>query len=95
MRRRRAVAAIVTVALAGTANAQAMGRVPAWGAAQMRADGADADRIAAAGPATIRQIAHLSAGGRGLCVRLSNVAGDAPLRIGAAAPAHGIPAAPR
>ncbi len=58
--------------------------VPGWGAAQMAVSGADADRLAAMGSVTIRQIVQLSAGGRALRVRLSNVAGDQPLTIGAA-----------
>jgi lysophospholipase L1-like esterase/peptidoglycan/xylan/chitin deacetylase (PgdA/CDA1 family) len=79
--------AALALALAGTATgalAQAGRWLPAWGSAQMLAGGKDADAIAAAGPATIRQVVHLSAGGRTLRVRLSNVAGDQPLRIGAA-----------
>ncbi|WP_238940785.1 GDSL-type esterase/lipase family protein [Sphingomonas beigongshangi] len=58
--------------------------VPVWASAQMRMTGADADRVAAAGPATIRQIVHLSAGGTRVRVRLSNVAGDRALVVGAA-----------
>ena len=86
MRKRigRAALAVALAALATDAMAEEGRWIPAWGAAQMRADGKDADAIAATGAATIRQIVHLSAGGTGLRVRLSNVAGDRPLRIGAA-----------
>ncbi|WP_419810049.1 GDSL-type esterase/lipase family protein [Sphingomonas sp.] len=83
---------LVAVALAGTATgaiARAAQWVPAWGAAQMRSEGADADRLASAGPSTIRQIVHLAAGGRILRVRLSNVASDTPLHIGAVSLARG------
>jgi len=58
--------------------------IPAWGSSQMRIDGPNADKLAKAGPATIRQIVHLTAGGRTLRLRLSNVAGTTPLKIGAA-----------
>jgi lysophospholipase L1-like esterase len=69
--------------------------VPAWGSAQMLATAADAERIAALGPVTIRQIVHLSAGGTTVRVRLSNVMGDTPLRIGAARLARGVPGQPQ
>jgi lysophospholipase L1-like esterase len=69
--------------------------VPAWGSAQMLATAADAGRIAALGPVTIRQTVHLSAGGTTVRVRLSNVMGDAPLRIGAARLARGVPGQPQ
>ncbi|WP_245640747.1 SGNH/GDSL hydrolase family protein [Sphingomonas taxi] len=69
--------------------------VPAWGSAQMLATAADAERIAAIGPVTIRQIVHLSAGGTMVRVRLSNVMGDTPLRIGAAWLARGVPGQPQ
>jgi lysophospholipase L1-like esterase/peptidoglycan/xylan/chitin deacetylase (PgdA/CDA1 family) len=75
---------MLALALAGTAGgglAQDARWVPAWGSAQLLAGGADAEAIAKAGPATIRQIVHLSAGGRDVRVRLSNLAGDEPLRI--------------
>lgn len=69
--------------------------VPAWGSAQILVADADADKIGAVGPATIRQIVHLSAAGTRVRVRLSNVAGDRPLAIGAASVAatagHGRP----
>lgn len=58
--------------------------VSAWGSAQMLATGTDADRIGSSGPATIRQVVHLTAAGTGVRVRLSNLAGDRPLVIGAA-----------
>ena len=57
---------------------------PAWGSSQVRIEGANADRVAKAGPVTIRQIVHLTASGRVLRLRLSNVAGTTPLHIGAA-----------
>ena len=85
--------ALVTVltGLATGATAQEARWTDAWGAAQMRVDGPDDDRITATGPATVRQVVHLSAGGRRIRVRLSNVAGDAPLTIGAASVAYGVP----
>ena len=57
---------------------------PAWGSSQVRVEGANADRVAKAGPVTIRQIVRLTASGRVLRLRLSNVAGTTPLHIGAA-----------
>ncbi|MEI5687583.1 SGNH/GDSL hydrolase family protein [Sphingomonas kyungheensis] len=88
-------AALLLAALAGGTALSAqtpMARwVPAWGSAQMVATAADAERIAAIGPVTIRQVVHLSAGGTRVRVRLSNVAGDAALRIDAAALARGAP----
>lgn len=69
--------------------------VPAWGSAQMLATAADAERIAALGPVTIRQMIHLSGGGTMVRVRLSNVMGDQPLRIGGARLARGIPGQPQ
>ncbi len=57
---------------------------PAWGSAQMRVDGANADKLAKTGPATIRQFVHLTATGKVLRLRLSNLTGTTPLHIGAA-----------
>lgn len=57
---------------------------PAWGASQMRVDGANADKLAKAGPATIRQFVRLTATGKTVRLRVSNLAGTTPLRIGAA-----------
>ena len=91
---KQAVAGVLTLALAGASGgaiAQAGRWTAAWGSAQMRADGPDADRISATGPATVRQIMHLTAGGDSVRVRLSNVAGDAPLTIGSASLARGVP----
>ena len=69
--------------------------VPAWGSAQMLATAADAERIAALGPVTIRQTVHLSAGGTMVRVRLSNVMGDQPLHVGALRLGRGIPGQPQ
>lgn len=79
-----ALLAMAIPILGGHASAQYPRWTPAWGSAQMLADGKDADAIDAAGPVTIRQIVRLTAGGRALRVRLSNVAGDRPMSIGAA-----------
>lgn len=90
---RTAIAGALAIAAAGAsggANAQDKHWISAWGSAQMRADGGDADKISKLGPATIRQIVHLSAAGTSVRVRLSNVAGDTPLRIAGAAIAHGV-----
>ncbi|MCQ6497957.1 hypothetical protein NPN26_24270, partial [Vibrio parahaemolyticus] len=52
----------------------------------------EADKLAALGPVTVRQIVHLSGGGTMVRVRLSNSPGTAPLRIDAAALGKGAPA---
>ncbi len=59
----------------------------------MRIDGPNADKLAKAGPATIRQIVHLTASGKTLRLRLSNIAGATPLKIGAATIGLATPAA--
>ena len=95
LRRRTAMAAGGTLLLAGMAAtgwAQSPRWVPAWGSAQMVAAQAEADKLAALGPVTVRQIVHLSGGGTTVRLRLSNVAGTAPLMIGAAALGKGAPA---
>ena len=68
-------AAVLAVALPGGATAHDARWTPAWGSSQMRIDGPNADKLAKAGPATIRQTVHLTAGGRVLRLRLSNIAG--------------------
>jgi lysophospholipase L1-like esterase len=85
--------ALLATLLATSAAAQTW--VPIWGSAQLRADGKDADAIAAAGPATVRAVVHLLGGGARLRVRLSNVAGDQPLTIGAATLGRGAPGGDR
>ncbi|GAA3270588.1 hypothetical protein GCM10020258_44570 [Sphingomonas yabuuchiae] len=79
-------AGLFAIATAMTAAAPMPGArwTPAWGSSQMRIDGANADKLAKIGPATIRQIVHLTAGGKTLRLRLSNIAGTTPLKIGAA-----------
>ncbi len=79
-------AGLIAIATAMTAAAPMQGArwTPAWGSSQMRIDGPNADKLAKAGPATIRQIVHLTASGKTLRLRLSNVAGTTPLKIGAA-----------
>ncbi|WP_440979843.1 SGNH/GDSL hydrolase family protein [Sphingomonas pseudosanguinis] len=84
-------AAVLALALPGGATARDARWTPAWGSSQMRIDGPNADKLAKAGPATIRQTVHLTAGGRVLRLRLSNIAGTAPLRIGAATIGAGTP----
>lgn len=84
-------AAALMIAVGGGAAAQGPRWTPAWGSSQMRIDGANAERVAKVGPATIRQIVHLTAGGRTLRLRLSNIAGTTPLRIGAATIGLGAP----
>lgn len=85
---------MITAALALTASTAALGQserwVPIWGSAQMRVEGKEADQVAGTGPATIRQIVHVSAGGARVRVRLSNDFGDAPLTIGDAAIARPV-----
>ncbi|WP_257575581.1 SGNH/GDSL hydrolase family protein [Sphingomonas sanguinis] len=79
-------AGLIAIATAMTAAAPMQGKrwTPAWGSSQMRIDGPNADKLAKAGPATIRQIVHLTASGKTLRLRLSNIAGATPLKIGAA-----------
>lgn len=67
---------------------------PAWGSAQMRVDGANADKLAKTGPATIRQFVHLTATGQVLRLRLSNLTGTTPLHIGAASIGLATPGRP-
>jgi lysophospholipase L1-like esterase len=90
---RMAAASALALALTGASSvaiAQQRHWISAWGSAQLRVDGGDADTLAKLGPKTIRQTVHLSAAGPSVRVRLSNVAGDVPLRIGGAAIAHGV-----
>ena len=86
-------AGLIAIATAMTAAApmQSARWTPAWGSSQMRIDGPNADKLAKAGPATIRQIVHLTASGKTLRLRLSNVAGTTPLKIGAATIGLGTP----
>ncbi|WP_322963629.1 SGNH/GDSL hydrolase family protein [Sphingomonas fuzhouensis] len=79
-------AGLIALTLAMTAAAPMQGArwTPAWGSSQMRIEGANAEKLTKAGPATIRQIVHLTASGKTLRLRLSNVAGTTPLTIGAA-----------
>lgn len=86
-----AAVAALAMTMAGGAVARDARWTPAWGSSQMRIDGANADKLAKAGPATIRQTVHLTAGGRTLRLRLSNIAGTTPLRIGAATIGLGAP----
>ncbi|GGB27335.1 hypothetical protein GCM10011380_16210 [Sphingomonas metalli] len=100
MRHWRSAAIAALALLGGAATARMPGWQVAWGAAQMRVEGPAADRVAKAGAVTIRQIVHVSAAGSRVRIRLSNIAGDAPLRIAAASLARGTPgkaavAAPR
>lgn len=69
---------------AAAAPAREVRWTPAWGASQMRLDGPNAEKVAKAGPATIRQIVHLTADGKTIRLRLSNITGQSPLKIGAA-----------
>ncbi|PVE60356.1 hypothetical protein DC429_07140 [Arthrobacter sp. TPD3018] len=84
--------ALVLAGMAAAGWAQGSHWVPAWGSAQMVAAQAEADKLAALGPVTVRQTVHLSGGGTMVRVRLSNIAGTAPLRIDAAALGKGAPA---
>lgn len=89
-----ALLAGTSVLLAGSAiarDAQDARWVPSWGSAQMDVAGAEAGTLAALGPATVRQIVHVSGGGSAVRIRLSNVAGTEPLRIGAASIGLGAP----
>ena len=70
--------------MAAPAFAREVRWTPAWGSTQMRVDGANADKLAKAGPATIRQFVRLTAAGKVLRLRLSNLTGTTSLRIGAA-----------
>lgn len=84
----------LTLAMTAAAPVQPLRWTPAWGASQMRIDGPNADKLTKAGPATIRQIVHLTATGRTIRLRLSNVAGTTPLRIGAASIGLATPGRP-
>ncbi len=84
----------LTLAMTAAAPVRPLRWTPAWGASQMRIDGANADKLTKAGPATIRQIVHLTATGRTIRLRLSNVAGTTPLWIGAASIGLATPGRP-
>lgn len=83
---------LLLAGMAATGWAQGPRWVPAWGSVHMVAAQAEADKLAALGPVTVRQIVHLSGGGTMVRVRLSNSAGTAPLRIDAVALGKGAPA---
>ncbi len=71
------------LSLAAAAPSREARWTPAWGASQMRLDGPNAEKVAKAGAATIRQIVHLTADGATIRLRLSNLTGQTPLNIGA------------
>ncbi|KTW15972.1 GDSL family lipase [Sphingomonas sanguinis] len=80
--------------IAAPALAREVRWTPAWGSAQMRVEGVPADKLAKAGPATIRQFVHLTATGQVLRLRLSNLTGTTPLHIGAASIGLATPGRP-
>lgn len=84
------LAGLVTLAASGL-EAREPRWTPGWASSQMRVEGAHAQTLAKTGPATIRQIIRLTASGRSLRLRLSNLAGTTPLRIGAASLGRATP----
>ncbi|WP_347302793.1 SGNH/GDSL hydrolase family protein [Croceibacterium sp. TMG7-5b_MA50] len=56
-----------------------------WGTAQIRVEGAEADKAPLPGPVSVRQVVRLSIGGPTLRVRLSNIFGTQPLVVDGAA----------
>jgi lysophospholipase L1-like esterase len=79
---RRLIAA--GAALAALAQPASAKWVASWGSAQMRAEGDIALPATALAGATLRQVVHLSLGGRTLRVRVSNAFGTEPLVIAGA-----------
>ena len=71
-------------AAAGSAPAGQQRWTATWGSAQMVADGENALRLDAPDGVTLRQVVHVSAGGKMLRVQLSNAFGADPVTIGAA-----------
>jgi len=70
--------------------------IASWGSAQMIPDKANAMPTNPASGVTLRQVVRLSAGGRRIRIRLSNVFGTVPLVIGAGHVAHALtPGTPR
>lgn len=70
--------------------------IASWGSAQMIPDKANAMPTNPASGVTLRQVVRLSAGGRRVRIRLSNVFGTVPLVIGAGHVAHALtPGTPR
>ena len=78
------MAALAALTIATGADARDARWTPAWGSSQVRIEGDNADKLTKAGPATIRQTVRLTATGKILRLRVSNVAGTTPLHIGAA-----------
>ncbi|MCT8000450.1 SGNH/GDSL hydrolase family protein [Sphingomonas sanguinis] len=74
----------LSLTLAAAAPAREVRWTPGWGSSQMRLDGPNVEKLARTGPATIRQIVRLTADGRTVRLRLSNIAGQVPMTIGAA-----------
>ncbi|WP_081996213.1 SGNH/GDSL hydrolase family protein [Croceibacterium mercuriale] len=73
------LAAATALLLASGAAAQDW--TASWGTAQIRVEGADAEKAPLAGPLTVRQAVRLSLGGPRLRVRLSNLFGTQPLLV--------------
>lgn len=81
---RRLLAAAAMLAWSAPACAERCPWRAAWASSQMRPDAANALPADALADTTVRQIVRPSIGGARVRVRVSNVFGDAPLRIGAA-----------
>lgn len=85
---------VLPVTLAAPVHAREVRWTPAWGSSQMRVEGAQAEKLARSAPATIRQFVRLTATGHSLRLRVSNLTGTTPLRIGAASVGLATPGQP-
>ncbi|WP_343525890.1 SGNH/GDSL hydrolase family protein [Sphingomonas sp.] len=85
------MATLAALMIATGADARVARWTPAWGSSQVRIEGANAERITKAGPLTIRQTVRLTATGKVVRLRVSNVAGTTPLHIGAASIGAAMP----
>jgi lysophospholipase L1-like esterase len=72
---------LAATALLLASGAAAQDWTASWGTAQIRVEGADAEKAPLAGPVTVRQAVRLSIGGPRLRVRLSNLFGTQPLLV--------------
>jgi lysophospholipase L1-like esterase len=88
--RHTGLALLITLAAATLGQAEAQPRWTAsWGAAMVASTPRNAADAGPGSDVTYRQIMRLSAGGKQLRVRVSNIHGDAPLSVGAASIAPG------